>query len=312
VAYELNVINQMVRANPRSFVEKCEAEYESRIRLAADLIVQNREKSPLVLLSGPSASGKTTTSQKIEFEIRKRGIMTHAVGMDNYFKTIDPATAPRTPEGEIDFESPECVDFDLMKEHFDRFMSGTPVAIPRYNFANQQRERTPAMIRYPTGNDIVIVEGIHALGDRAVNAFPDAYRVYISTASDITRDDGDEFFYHARMRLVRRLVRDHLFRGASAKYTLELWDNVRRGEILHIRPNKSRANFTFDSSFPYELCVMKNYLMKLFENEPQEVKNMENAAELIRDLELFESVDSVLVPPESLLREFIGGGVYEY
>lgn len=311
MAYELNVINSMAKSDPKAFVEKCEAEYESRIKLAADLIIQNRKDSPLVLLSGPSASGKTTTSQKIEFEIRKRGIMTHAVGMDNYFKTIDPSKAPRTPEGDIDFESPECVDFELMKEHFFRFMSGTPVAVPRYNFAKQERERTPAMIRYPTGNDIVIVEGIHALGDRAVNAFPNAYRVYISAASDIIKD-GKEFFYHAWTRLVRRIVRDNLFRSASAKYTLELWKNVRRGEIIHIRPNKSRANFTFDSSFPYELCVLKSHFLKLFENEPEDVKNMGNAAEVIRDLEMFESIDSELVPPKSLLREFIGGGIYEY
>lgn len=311
MSYELNVINKLAKTDPKAFVAKCEEEYEARIRLAAELIIQNSKKSPLVLLSGPSASGKTTTSQKIEFEIRKRGIMTHAIAMDNYFKTICPSEAPRTPEGTIDFESPECVDFELMKEHFDRFMSGRPVAIPRYNFAEQKRDKTPAMIRYPTGNDIVIVEGIHALGDRAVNAFPDAYRVYISTASDVVKD-GNEFFYHAWMRLVRRLVRDHQFRGASPKYTLELWDNVRRGEILHIRPNKSRANFTFDSSFPYELCVLKDNFIELFKNEPEDVRNISNAAEVIRDLEMFESIDPELVPPESLLREFIGGGIYEY
>lgn len=311
MSYELNNINGMASADPAAFVNKCEEEYESRIKLAADLIVKNLKKSPLVLLSGPSASGKTTTSQKIEFEIRKQGIMTHAVSMDSYFKTMDPATAPRTPDGGIDFESPDCVDFELMKIHFDRFMHGIPVAVPRYNFAKQCREKTPAVIRYPTGNDIVIVEGIHALGEAAVGAFPDAYRLYISTASDITKDGG-EFFYHSWMRLVRRLVRDHLFRGSSAEYTLETWKNVCRGEDLYIRPYKSRANFTFDSSFPYELCVLKDYFLGLFDNVPDSVKSMGDAAKVIESLELFESIDPKLIPPQSLLREFIGGGIYEY
>lgn len=309
MSYELNAINSMAKTNPEKLIRQSEAEYESRIKLAAELIVQNR--SSVVLLSGPSGSGKTTTSKKIEFEIRKRGIMTHAIGMDHYFKTIDPATAPRTPEGEIDFESPECVDFELMKIHFDRFNSGIPIAIPRYNFESHKREKTHSMISYPTGNDIVIIEGIHALGETATSTFPDAYRLYISTASDIV-NDGKEFFFHTLLRLVRRLVRDHQFRGASAEYTLKLWDNVRRGEIAHIRPYKKHANFTFDSSFPYELCVMKKYFLELFEDVPESVKNEGDVAKVLAALPHFESVDSSLVPPESLLREFIGGGIYEY
>lgn len=311
MAYELTLINQRAKANPEKFILDCEEEYESRIKLAAELILQNRKNSPLVLLSGPSGSGKTTTSQKIEHEIRKHGVMTHAIGMDNYFKTVDPATSPRTPEGEVDFESPECVDFELMKKHLDRFMSGKPVPVPRYNFAEKRREKMPAFVRYPTGDDIVIVEGIHALGDFAVSAFPNAYKLYISTASDIEKN-GDEFFYHSWMRLVRRIVRDNLFRGASAEYTLGLWDNVRRGEVLYIRPTKTRANFTFDSSFPYELCVMKGYFLDLFKDAPESVKNMSDVSKVLNCLEQFESIDPALIPPQSLLREFIGGGIYEY
>lgn len=309
MSYELSVINGLAKADPEKLIRQSESEYESRIKLAAELIVQNRNS--VVLLSGPSGSGKTTTSKKIEFEIRKRGIMTHAIGMDNYFKTIDPATASRTPEGEIDFESPECVDFELMKTHFDRFSKGIPVAVPRYNFETHRREKTHSMISYPTGNDVVIIEGIHALGETASITFPDAYRLYISTASDIL-NNGQEFFYHTSMRLVRRLVRDHQFRGASAEYTLKIWDNVRRGEIIHIRPYKKHANFTFDSSFPYELCVMKKYFLELFENVPENVKKEGEVAKVLSALEQFEPINSSLVPPESLLREFIGGGIYDY
>lgn len=311
MAYELTLINQRAKSNPEKFILECEEEYESRIKMAAELILQNRKNSPLVLLSGPSGSGKTTTSQKIEQEIRKHGVMTHAIGMDNYFKTVDPATSPLTPDGEVDFESPACVDFELMKKHFDRFMSGKPVPVPRYNFAEKRREKMPAIVRYPTGDDIVIVEGIHALGDIAVKAFPDAYKLYISTASDIEKNGG-EFFYHSWMRLIRRVVRDYLFRGASAEYTLGLWGNVCRGEDIYIRPTKTRANFTFDSSFPYELCVMKGYFLDLFKNEPESVKNMSDVGKVLDCLEQFESIDPALIPPQSLLREFIGGGIYEY
>lgn len=311
MAYQLTEINRRALNAPEDFVRECEARYEDQILHAANHIVENSKESRLVLLSGPSGSGKTTTSKKIEFEIRKRGIMTHAIGMDSYFKTIDPATAPRTPQGEIDFESPDCVDFALMKEQFDRFIKGNPVAVPRYNFAQQRRESMPAFVRRPTGNDIVIVEGIHALGDTAVRAFPDAYKVYISTSSDVM-DKDKLLLYHSNMRMVRRIVRDNLFRGASPQHTLSMWENVRRGEILHIRPNKSRADLAFDSSFPYELCVMKSFFLELFKDSSPELRAMSEVQSVIDSLEHIQEIDSSLVPSESLLREFIGGGIYEY
>ena len=311
MSYQLNEINRRALEAPDSFVAECEARYEEEIIHAAHHIIEKSRESRLVLLSGPSGSGKTTTSQKIEFEIRKHGIMTHAIGMDSYFKTIDPATAPRTPDGSIDFESPECVDFDFMKEQFDRFMNGHPVAVPRYNFAQQKRESAPAFIRRPTGNDIVIVEGIHALGDRATAAFPNAYKVYISTTSDIM-DQDKLVIFHTNLRMVRRIVRDNLFRGASPHHTLGMWENVRRGEVLHIRPNKSKADLAFDSSFAYELCVMKSHFLKLFENASPELLATDHVQSVIDGLQYIESIDSSLVPAESLLREFIGGGIYQY
>ena len=310
MAYELNYINERIKKDPEEFLRECDAEYHKKIQHAADLIQENLKKSRIVLISGPSGSGKTTTAKKIEEELRKRGDKTHALAMDSYFQTVG-EHSPKTPDGKIDLESPHCVDMDLLNSHLNILDEGGEILVPHYDFSQQRRLDTPSEKICMEKNGVVVAEGIHAFNDEITDAHPDAIKLYISARSNV-EDNGELVFKGTWMRLVRRLVRDMLFRGASPEYTMGLWANVRRGEKINISPYKDKAAFKFDSSFPYEVCLMKNYADQLFGNIPESTQRYEELCSIIPAFERFEAVNPALVAPESLLREFIGGGIYKY
>ena len=165
MAYKLEEINFKTVADPKGFVEEGDAAYQARVSKAAQLIAENRKNSPIVLLSGPSGSGKTTTSMKLADELERIGIKTHYVGMDDYFKTIDPATVPRTPEGEMDLESPLCMDMELLNKHFTMLSKGERIFVPKYEFSRKMRVQSPSKSIKLGKDEIVIFEGIHALNN---------------------------------------------------------------------------------------------------------------------------------------------------
>ena len=185
MAYQLEDLNFRTVSDPKALVEEGEAASKAKVEKAAEMIIQNRKKSPIVLLSGPSGSGKTTTAMKISDELKRRGVGTHYVGMDDYFKTIDPATVPRTPEGEIDLESPYCMDMELMNKHFDMLAQGKRIFVPKYEFSRKMRISEPSKSIKLGKDEIVIFEGIHALNDMITQRHPDAFKLYISTRSDV-------------------------------------------------------------------------------------------------------------------------------
>jgi len=310
MSYILEDINRRAIIDPERFIRECDAEYDAKISHAADMIIRNRERSPIVLISGPSGSGKTTTSKKIEEELQKRGINTRALAMDSYFRTVD-ENSPRTPEGKIDLESPRCVDMELLSEHFERLSRGESIEVPKYIFAEQRRANAPSEIIKLDKNDIVVAEGIHALNDELTSAHPEALKLYISARSNVEKN-GEVVFKGTWMRLVRRVVRDSLFRGASPAYTFGLWANVRRGEKVNISPFKDKADWKFDSSFPYEVCVMKSIAQKLFTEIPELTDRYDELKSISPAFDMFESIDPKLILPDSLLTEFIGGGKYKY
>jgi len=311
MAYLLDDINRRAIIDPSAFIRECDAEYDVKIRHAADMIIRHREQSPIVLMSGPSGSGKTTTAKKIEEELLRRGITTHALAMDSYFRTVDEAS-PRTAEGKLDLESPLCVDMELLTEHFNRLSRGEAIDVPKYIFAEQRRASLPSDTIKLGKNDIVVAEGIHDLNDKLTLANPDALKLYISARSNVETKNGTVCFKGTWMRLARRVVRDKLFRGASPEYTFSLWANVRRGEKVNISPFKDKADWKFDSSFPYEVCVMKSVAQQLFANIPEDIERYGELTEIAPALELFETIDPKLLLPDSLLTEFLGGGKYKY
>lgn len=307
--FDLEEINYRTIVDPKGFVEECDAEYAAKVSLAADRIIENLEHSPVVLLSGPSGSGKTTSAQKIEEELERRGIGSHAVSMDNYFKTVDPETSPRSEDGSLDFESPLCLDLPLFNKQLDQLERGERIAIPKYNFAVHARDTEPSKILKLKKDEIVIFEGIHALNDIITESHPNAFKLYISASSDTFF--GDRLIFKGTwLRLMRRTVRDYLFRSHDPDKTIAMWGNVRRGEELYISPFKNKANLKFDTALKYEAPVMNNIATKLFANIPEGIERYEELRKLLPALQLFGVIKSNLVAPDSLIREFIGGGIY--
>ena len=312
MAYYLKEINEKCRKDAPGFIAECDALYEKNLERAADMIQGNMSKSPIVLLSGPSGSGKTTTAKKICEVLEARGVVTHDVSLDNYFKTVDPAYYPRTEDGSLDFESPLCLDMDLLNQHFSALSAGERVYIPKYDFVHQRRDMRMERFLEIGKNEIVIFEGIHALNDAITTIHPEAFKLYISARSNVIDFDGKIVFKGTWMRLMRRTVRDYLFRGTDAAGTLSQWANVRRGEKLYISPFKENADLQFDSSFAYEVPVLNNIATELFESMPEDTPRYGELAAILPAFERFEDVSPDLLAPEALLREFIGGGIYKY
>lgn len=310
MAYDLSDINFRTVSDPKAFVQESDELYRSKVEKAAELVIKNRSRSPIVLLSGPSGSGKTTTSMKIAEALNRRGIGTYYVAMDDYFKTIDENT-PRTATGELDLESPLCMDMELLNKHFTMLAAGERIFVPKYEFSRRMRVQEPSKAIKLKDDEVVIFEGIHALNSIITEVHPAAFKLYISARSDV-EFGGSIVFKRTWFRLVRRMVRDYNFRGSDPADTMAMWANVRQGEKLHISPFKDTADYQFDTSTPYELAVFNDTATKLFSSVPEGIDRFEELRAVLPALQLFGNIDESLVPKDALIREFIGGGVYEY
>ena len=312
--YQLSEINDKIRKDPAAFLAECDAHYQERIHTAVDTILERMKVSPIVLLSGPSGSGKTTTAMKLEQELERRGVNSHTISLDNYFKTLNRKTAPRTPEGDIDYESPLLLDMELLDDTFSRLSRGEWVIVPHFEFARQMRNDSRGTPLKLEKNEIAIFEGIHALNDDIAGRHPEATTLYISARSDILEGEALRF-KGTWMRITRRAVRDCNFRGTDLVETLSMWYNVRRGEKLHISPFKGRANVIIDSSLRYEVPLFTNYadaLRAAVEEVPADNQRRAELEAMVDAFRYFQPLSSDLVPADSLLREFIGGGSYHY
>ena len=288
--YQLSEINDKIRKDPAAFLAECDAHYQERIHTAVDTILERMKVSPIVLLSGPSGSGKTTTAMKLEQELERRGVNSHTISLDNYFKTLNRKTAPRTPEGDIDYESPLLLDMELLDDTFSRLSRGEWVIVPHFEFARQMRNDSRGTPLKLEKNEIAIFEGIHALNDDIAGRHPEATGMYISARSNILE-------------------------GEALRLTLLMWYNVRRGEKTYISPFKSRAHVIIDSSLRYEVPVFAHYagaLRAAVEQVPEDNPRCREFHDLVDAFRYFEPVDPALVAPDSLIREFIGGGSYHY
>ena len=308
--YQLQEINERIKSDVTEFLADCDRQYAEKIAGAADRIMENLSRSPVVLPSGPSGSGKPTTAMKVLEDLEERGIRCKTFSVDNYFKTLDHRTAPRNEEGEIDYESPRLLDMELLDEHFTALAKGEEILVPRFAFARQMRDTAVTPLRLGK-DEVAIFEGIHALNDDIAGRHPEAACMYISARSNVM--EGELLrFKGTWMRLTRRAVRDYNFRGTGVEATLAMWANVRRGEKLYISPYKGRAGIIIDSSLPYEVSVMKNFAKPLLEAVPAENERHYELIHLVEAFQYFEEIDPALVPRDSLLREFIGGGSYRY
>ena len=307
--YNIKTINERAAGDPKGFALECEAIYSRKVMEAAAGIAERAEISRVVFLSGPSGSGKTTTALKICDAIKNLGIYAHTISMDMYFLPPDREDTPRTDDGEYDLESPYCLDLELLNVHFQRLNRGEEVLIPHFCFDMQDRDLSKNVPLKLAKDEIVIFEGIHALNDLLADRHPNAFKLYISARSDI-EENKKICFKRTWTRLLRRVVRDEKFRGMGASRTLKLWASVRDGEKKYISPFKYKADLLFDSSMAYEVPIMKNLSYKAICDVPDGTERLDELRSLLPALREFAEISHDAVPPESILREFIGGGIY--
>jgi uridine kinase len=290
----------------REVILVSEALHEERIARIAGEIVRRERKVRLVLVAGPSASGKTSFSKRLSVQLLAHGTRPFALELDNYF--VDRDLTPRDENGEYDFESLGALDVPLFNQHLLALMNGEEVQIPRFNFHTGQREPGKTVKLGP--DHIIIVEGIHGLNPQLVPAVPGdcIYRIYVSALTQLNIDR------HNRVpttdtRLLRRIVRDATYRGYSAEETLNRWESVRRGEKWHIFPYQENADVMFNSALAYELAILKPLaeplLLQVEHTSPRHVE----AKRLLTFLQWVEPCGPELVPDNSLLREFVGGSI---
>ncbi|MGN0601735.1 MAG: uridine kinase [Oscillospiraceae bacterium] len=306
----ISTINKKLRENEKDFIKNCETAYCSQIKAIADGIHRWGDSKPIILLSGPSGAGKTTTALKLREYLSELGTRTHTISMDDYFLPAHQSSHKAEENGEIDFESPYRLDIDLLNEHMLKIANCEEITLPEFNFKKQERSEGTKLKREK--GDFVIFEGIHALNPD-VTGMTDgiASGVYVSIRTRIQTKSG-ALLHPSHIRLMRRIIRDKFFRGRDPKDTLAMFANVERGENLYIMPYKQRAEYNIDTFIPYELSVYKSFLQADLLEASESYSDFERFALMPKVLEETVDADISAVPEKSLIREFIGGSGYEY
>lgn len=292
-------------------VKVSEGLHEKKVAEIADRVLA-REGCKLVLIAGPSASGKTTFSKRLSIQLRVNGVIPIALSLDDYY--VDRDMTPRDASGAFDFEALEAIDLALLNEQLERLLKGEKVDTPRFDFTIGKRAPQSEWRPLQLGkNDFLIVEGIHGLNERLTPAVPQEqkFRCYVSALTQLKIDDHERVFT-SDSRLLRRIVRDRRYRGYTAARTIDMWPSVRRGEQLHIFPFQEQADAIFNSALVYEAAVLKTYAERFLLQVPLDSPSFVEADRLLRFLALFVTVFPEEVPQTSILREFIGGSSFSY
>ncbi len=287
-----------------SMIAAGENAYADELSKAAERIYNERVERPVILISGPSGSGKTTSACRLARILKDNGCGAHTISMDNYFKTLTEEELRLSERGEFDFESPYRVDVDLFREHIEKLSRCEKIDVPAFDFAKQQSIKgMPLKIER---GDLVIIEGIHALNP-LVTGDSESYTncIYVSVRTRIEAENG-ELLHPSKIRLMRRLIRDKLYRGRDLPETFDFFRSVERGENQYIMPYKGRANFDIDTFIPYEPLVYRDILLPELEKAAKVYADYERYADIERFLKELSSVDRELVPENSLIREFVG------
>ncbi len=301
-------LNKIVSdAKVTQLILNSEAYYTNQLQVATDQIIQ-RKNVRLVLLAGPSSSGKTTTSKRLMTYIKGRGLGVLQISVDNYF--VNKVDTPKKENGEYDFESLQAVDLKLFNEHLTRLMAGEEVELPNYNFITGEREFNGNFVKLKD-DDIIIIEGIHALNDELTRDIDSKYkyRLYVSPLIHVNIDNHNHI-HTTDLRKLRRIVRDSRTRGRGALETLSMWSSIRHGEEEYIYPHQEQADYVINSSLIYEIGVLKTYAEPLLFCVEEDDEVYPEALRLINFLRNFLPIPGDSVPVDSVLREFIGGSCF--
>ncbi|MDQ7795511.1 MAG: nucleoside kinase [Spirochaetia bacterium] len=304
----LNRINQS--GNIQDFILVAEALQNKKLALIADRIAEKSDKTKVVLIAGPSSSGKTTTAKKLAIQLKVLGFRPIHIELDNYF--VDRSRTPLDKDGKPDFECLEALDIEYLNQQLLDLFDGKEVELPLYDFKSGTRKASGRKISL-SNNEILILEGIHGLNDRLTPHIPaeNKLKIYVSALTQLNIDDHNRV-RTTDYRLLRRMVRDYNFRGHSAQATLGMWSSVQRGERLYIFPFQGSADIAFNSALDYELGVLKVFAEPLLQAVKPQHDEYPDARRIQAFISRISPISPQYVPSDSILREFIGGSVFKY
>ncbi len=285
-----------------------EAHFNSQLAQIAQKIKNHKTKIKIVLIAGPSSSGKTTTSKKLEVYLQSYGINTHQISLDSYFK--DRKDTPKDESGVYDFESIEALDVDLFNKHLAKLLNGEKIWIPEYNFISGEREYRRRQVQIEK-NDVIVVEGLHGLNEELTMSIErkNKYKIYLAPLTQLNIDNHNRI-HTTDTRKLRRIVRDNKFRNYMASDTLRMWYKIREGESKYIYPYQDEADVVLNSALVYEIAALKVYVEPLLFSVPDDDPTYPEALRLINFLRNFLPIPSDTIPQDSVLREFIGGSAF--
>lgn len=302
-------LNKKIReGKEKEIILLAEALHEKKISDIADEIVK-RKGIKMVLIAGPSSSGKTTFAQRLGIQLRLNGLKPVTISVDNYF--VERQDTPRDENGEYNFECIEAIDLKLFNEHLVKLLNGEEIEVPEFDFAVGTKRYNGKKMKL-ADDEILVIEGIHCLNDKLTSQIPmdQKYKIYISALTVLNMDRYNRIST-TDTRLIRRIVRDYQFRSYSALHTLNTWHKVTEGEEKNIFPFQESANTIFNTSLIYELNALKPIAMPLLQEITPEYKEYAEAQRLINILKYFREIPRDYVPNNSLLKEFLGGGTFD-
>lgn len=304
-------INGAVKNEPRDFVMRVEGEYRKDVAYIAKQIVSPENRCRIVMLTGPSASGKTTTAQILGDELKKLGSGAIIISLDNFFLG-EARTAPGR-DGKPDYESVYALDIPQVHScMFDLIHYGT-CNMPKFNFQKKRPYEKKTVITLPQGH-IAIIEGLHALNPIFTDELHchGLLKLYVSVKQGVADSNGKLLLSAQNIRFLRRLVRDYSYRKADPEFTFDIWQSVCAGEKKNITPYKKHSDFTLNTIHLYEPCIVGKKAYPLLSQIDQQSRHYDKARRLMENIELFSPLDEALIPRDSMIREFIGGGSYKY
>lgn len=308
---QIGHLNQAIEARHASDIIKVsEALHEKKVSLIADMIRKRRKKLKVILIAGPSSSGKTTFGKRLAIQLLVNGIKPVNLSLDNYF--VDRDKTPKDEKGEYDFETIDALDIDTFNDNIVRLLRGEEVEIPKFSFETGQRFYDGEKLKI-SKNNVIIVEGIHGLNPKLTQYLPQEslFKIFISALTAISIDDHN-LISPSDNRLIRRMVRDHKYRGYSALDTLKRWESVLSGEQKHIVPYQEEADVMFNSALAYELGALKQQAVPLLEEVLVKYPEHSKATRLLKFFSYVQTVPTREIPPTSILREFLGGSSFKY
>jgi len=300
-------LNGLAQSEPLSMIREASLAYHDRVSALAERVTLGG-RIRIVLLSGPSGSGKTTTANLLSDEIRRRGEECMVISLDDFYRNATDPEYPRRPDGERDFEVVGALDIPALVEMLEDIAEARPFEVPKYDFKTGRRTELRSYPAMPNG--CVIIEGLHALNPLVFARLPKerVLKIFISVSTNIT-EGGKRIISGRKLRFLRRMVRDSIYRGADAQKTLELWEGVLHGEDAYLYPTRVHADVSFDTFHTFELSVMSPFAKRLISEEL--AKSNAYAAAVLEAVRRVHPIDDTLVPDDSLIREFIPGGKYE-